>query len=883
MPLEQYRQKREFTQTPEPRGQRGPKQTALHFVIQKHRARRMHYDFRLELDGVLKSWAIPKGPSLNPEDKRLAIMVEDHPLEYESFEGVIPEGNYGAGTVMVWDEGTYAAPGALDRDESERTLKAGLEKGDLKFVLHGKKLSGEFALVRLKQGKGNEWLLIKKRDRFASAEKPDSVERSVLSHRTMEEIATLAPGEGRIWKTNAKPSETAAKLPERSQDPMPRKIKPMLATPVDRPFDRPGWLFEIKWDGYRVIAEVEGGRVNLYSRTGLSYNDKYAALVRSLQSFPHDAVLDGEAVVVDKDGQPNFQLLQHYANDPQGQLVYYVFDLLYLDGEDLRARPLWRRKEMLKPLLRGMSNVLFCDHVEEKGKAFFEEVRKRKLEGIVGKRAASLYQPGRRGPNWLKIKTHRRQEAVITGFTKPRGSRECFGALILGVYDGDRLVHVGRCGSGFDTKRLNDLYVRLEPLVRKSCPFQKVPKTDSPARWVEPRLVCEVDFADWTKDGHMRHMVFLGLREDKQAKDVHREKTTAVSELVDEGMRHEGMKDEGARMKKSKSDSSFILHPSSFAKKSDSSLILHPSSFSKKQTLPFTFTNLDKIYWPVEGYTKGDLIAYYRDVAPFILPHLKDRPLSLHRHPNGIEGQSFFQKDISRQGPPAWLSTVDIPSEHRGQAIRYMLCQDEPSLMYLANLGSIEINCWNSRTQHLDRPDFAVIDLDPQDTPYTHVVETAQAVHMLLDKAGAVCFVKTSGKRGMHIYVPLGAKYDYDHARRFAEIVALLIHGRLPQLTSVVRNPAKRRQLVYLDFLQNRRGQTMAAPYSVRPVPGATVSTPLLWKEVKKNLDPGRFTMQTVPRRLDKLGDVWSRSFDHGIELLDCIQRLEKLQERDRQ
>src|SRR6516164_4954199 len=532
MRLEQYRKKRQFTQTPEPRGQRRPKQAALHFVIQKHHARRMHYDFRLELDGVLKSWAIPKGPSLNPEDKRLAIMVEDHPLEYESFEGVIPQGNYGAGTVMVWDEGTYTAPGTLDQSESERALKAGLEKGDLKFVLYGKKLSGEFALVRLKHGKGNEWLLIKKRDRFATAEEPSGVERSVLSHRTMEEIAALAPGEGRIWKSNDKPSESAAKQPERSKDPMPRKVKPMLATPVDRPFDRPGWLFEIKWDGWRVLAEIEDGRVNIYSRASLSFNERFPTLVESLQSFRHDALLDGEVVVVDPQGQPNLQLLQHYSKDPQGQLVYYVFDLLYLDGEDLRGRPLWRRKEMLKPLLRGQTHVLYCDHIEEKGKAFFEEVRKRGLEGMVGKRAASLYQAGRRGPNWLKIKTHRRQEAVIAGFTLPRRSRQYFGALILGVYENDRLVHVGRVGSGFDSTRLQDLYARLEPLIQKRCPFPKAPKTDSPARWVEPLLVCDVDFADWTEDGHMRHMVFLGLREDKKARDVHREKSVSVSELI---------------------------------------------------------------------------------------------------------------------------------------------------------------------------------------------------------------------------------------------------------------------------------------------------------------------------------------------------------------
>jgi bifunctional non-homologous end joining protein LigD len=877
MTLKQYRQKREFAETPEPRGRRRPTQAALRFVIQKHRARRMHYDFRLELDGVLKSWAIPKGPSLNPEDKRLAIMVEDHPLEYESFEGVIPHGNYGAGTVMVWDEGTYTAPGIEDQGESERTLKAALEKGDLKFVLFGKKLSGEFALVRLKHGKGNEWLLIKKRDRFATAEEPGGVERSVLSHRTMEEIAALAPGEGRIWKVNDKPAETAAKLPERTKDSMPRKVKPMLATPVDRPFDRPGWLFEIKWDGWRVLAEIEDGRINLYSRASLSYNERFPALVQSLQSFKHDALLDGEVVVVDQKGQPNLQLLQHYTKNPQGQLVYYVFDLLYLDGEDLRDRPLWRRKEMLKPLLRGQARVLYCDHIEEKGKAFFEEVRKRGLEGMVGKRAASLYQSGRRGPNWLKIKTHRRQEVVIAGFTLPRRSRECFGSLILGVYEGDRFLYVGRVGSGFDTKRLKDLHATFQPLLRKSCPFEKVPKTDSPARWLEPRLVCEVDFADWTEDGHMRHMVFLGLREDKKPKEVHREESKTVSELLaggDVGGQESGVRGQKSQVRSQRSEAR--------SRKSASLTSDFRPLTSGKQTLPFTFTNLDKIYWPVEGYTKGDLIAYYRDVAPFILPHLKDRPLSLHRHPNGIEGKNFFQKDISRQRPPAWISTVDIPSEHRGQAIRYMLCQDEPSLMYLANLGSIEINCWNSRRQHLDRPDFAVIDLDPQDTPYTQVVETAQAVHTLLDKASAECLVKTSGKRGMHIYVPLGGKYDYDHARQFAEIVALLIHRRLPQFTSVVRNPAQRRQRVYLDFLQNRRGQTMAGPYSARPVPGATVSTPLLWKEVKKNLDPGTFTMQTVPRRLDKVGDLWARLLDQAVDLLDCIQRLESLRERDR-
>ncbi|MBV9122007.1 MAG: DNA ligase D [Planctomycetes bacterium] len=836
MTLKRYHQKRRFDQTPEPRGCTPRGQGPLRFVVQKHQASRLHYDFRLELDGTLKSWAVPKGPSLNPGDKRLAVMVEDHPLDYRTFEGTIPEGNYGAGAVLVWDEGTYCARATADRRASERRLREGLAQGHLNFVLNGHKLKGEFSLVKIQRGQDNQWLLVKKRDPWASEEDVTEQADSVTSGRSLTEIAAGKRKAARPRALARTPrNKRAVALPDAPKADLLQRVRPMLATLVKEPFDRPGWLFEVKWDGYRAVAEVGPQGVSFYSRNHKSFESRFAPLVESLRRLGREAVLDGEVVVVDDRGQAHFQLLQNFQKTGKGRLLYYVFDLLYLDGSDLRGLPLRRRKELLQGILGALPDVLLSEHVEEHGVAFFEAARAQGLEGILAKDGDSPYREGVRGLEWLKIKTHLRQEAVICGFTEPRGRRRDLGALVLGVYDGDNLVYIGHTGGGLNARGLTDLRSRLEPWAQRACPFRKKPKTNAPVHWVKPQLVCEVSFQEWTQDGLMRQPIFLGLREDKIPQDVRREESRPGEEVATE--------------EKSKSI----------------------RSVGRKEPV---LTHLDKVYWPKEGYTKGDLIAYYREMAPVLLPYLRDRPQSLHRHPNGMAGKSFFQKDVSRQPPPDWVKTMTIPPGSGTKDVTYVLCQDQASLLYLANLGCIELNPWNSRVDSLENPDYLVIDLDPEDVPFARVVEAARAVHQILDRAGAPSLCKTSGKRGLHVFVPLGARYNYDQARRFAEILARLVHERLPDSTSLVRSPALRQGRVYLDYLQNRRGQTLVAPYAVRPAPGATVSTPLKWAEVKKTLDPTQFNLRTLPKRLDRVGDLWQPILGPGVDLAACLKRL---------
>jgi bifunctional non-homologous end joining protein LigD len=842
MALARYHAKRRFEQTPEPRGKEAAGRGPLRFVVQKHAASRLHYDFRLEAGGVLKSWAVPKGPSLDPEEKRLAILVEDHPLDYRTFEGTIPAGNYGAGTVMVWDEGVYGVPGTTDRAAVEQAVEEGLHRGQMRLELQGQKLRGRFSLVKLRGKEENAWLLIKRPDAFASAASADDDgARSVLSGRTMAEIAAgvRKPAAGRTGDVSRRVLEdsTGGQAARATRRP---RVKPMLAMPVAEPFDRPGWLFEVKWDGFRAIADVRDGEVQLYSRNHKSLADRFPPVVAALANLGHDALLDGEIVAVDAAGEPQFHLLQNYQGTGKGQLVYYVFDLLELDGEDLRRRPLTERKKRLQRILGGSPIVQFSAHIETQGKALFEAAEGRRLEGIIAKNATSTYREGVRAYDWLKIKTQQRQEAVIGGYTEPRGSRSHLGSLVLGVYDGADLIYIGRAGGGFDTRGLADMVARLKPLEQRECPFKVRPTTDTRAHWVAPRLVCEVRFQGWTESGHIRFPIFLGLRDDKDAKQVRREEAKPLPKSGSNAVQADGDR-------------------------------LSPPAAAEPQV---QLTNLKKIYWPDDGYTKGDLIEYYRGVAEVLLPHLKDRPMSLNRHPNGIKGKSFYQKDVSRQPPPEWVQTAVIMSEAEGRTIRYALCQNAASLLYLANLGCIEMNPWLSRVASPSRPDFLVIDLDPEATTFARVVEAAQAVRKTLDKAGVEGYCKTSGKTGLHIYVPLAAQYDYDQARQFTEIVMNLVHRQLPETTSVLRRPALRQGKVYLDFLQNRRGQTLASAYSVRPEPGATVSTPLKWSEVTKRLDPARFTIRTVRKRLDKLGDLWLPVLGEGIDLLACLERL---------
>jgi bifunctional non-homologous end joining protein LigD len=526
MGLKEYASKRKFEKTPEPKPGPGRKAGRLMFVVHKHASRALHYDLRLELAGALKSWAVPRGPSLDPSAKRLAVMVEDHPLDYRDFEGVIPQGSYGAGSVIIWDRGHYRHPSARDEDESEKLLLEGLRKGNMKFVLEGEKLRGEFALVRTGED-GKSWLLLKKKDRYAAEEEILRQSRSVVSHKTLEEMLEAAPEKSfRRRKSNqiriheVMESESLEDAPIA---PMPKDVRPMLATPVAEPFDHPDWIFEVKWDGYRAVAEIRNGDVSFYSRNLISFEKKFSPIAEALRKFGFDAVLDGEIVVVDDLGRPDFQALQHYQDPGRGHLLYCVFDLLHFRGHDLSGLPLIRRKELLKKILPAAPKIRYSDHVWKEGVLFYNAARDKGLEGIIAKHAKSAYEAGRRSRKWLKVKTRLTQEAVIAGFTEPGGSRRYFGALVLGLFEGDELIYIGHLGGGFAASDLEEIHERLAPLVQNACPFKVEPETNAPVTWVKPALVCEVSFSGWTADGIMRQPVFLRLREDKAPREAVRE------------------------------------------------------------------------------------------------------------------------------------------------------------------------------------------------------------------------------------------------------------------------------------------------------------------------------------------------------------------------
>lgn len=831
--LNGYEKKRNFSKTPEPKGVfRVTEGNYSEFVIHKHDASHLHFDLRLEVGGILKSWAVPKGISLDPENKNLAIMVEDHPFDYKDFEGIIPEGNYGAGTVMIWDRGAYYAIGSPSKFESERTLADGLEKGKISFHLEGKKIKGEFTLIRLKQ-KENNWLLIKKRDRYANrAIKNEAL--SAKTGRTMEEIANNDQiQQDRDFKYSLRDIElNGAPLAK-----MPDNIKPMLATLAEEPFNNRGWIFEIKWDGCRVIAKIDKN-VNLYSRHEALFNSRFPSIVESLQKVTLKAVLDGEVVVLTPDGRADFQLLQNYSRTGRGMLVYYVFDILYLIKYDLTHMPLLKRKAILKEFVAELSpNIRFSDHVEGEGKELFEEAEKNGVEGIIGKDAESIYEPGIRSRSWVKVKTKMRQEAIICGFTEPRGGRRNLGALILGVYKNNELIYIGHTGAGISDRLLKLLRSKLEPLMISEAPFRQTPKTNEAAHWVRPELVCEIKFAEWTEDGYMRQPVFVGLRDDKNAEEITREEAKKMKDIIKEGDKIED---------KRKINGATVL-----------------------------LTNLNKVYWPKENILKRDLIQYYENIAPVILPYLKDRPMNMHRFPNGINESGFYQKQADEYAPK-WIKKQKIHSETENKDIDYILCQNKASLIYLANLGCIELNPWNSKIGKLDNPDYFILDIDPGEAPFSDAVQAALAGHEILEGMKIKNFCKTSGATGLHIFVPLGAKYNYDVARQFANLVCILINKKLQNITTLERDLKKRGKKVYLDYLQNRRGQTIASAYSVRPFEGAPVSTPLKWEEVTVKLNPSDFNMKNIFQRIKKVGDIWSGVLEEGNDLEGAMQFLEK-------
>lgn len=810
MSLGDYIRKRTFSKTPEPKGGARKSRGRLRFVVQKHDARRLHYDFRLEMDGVLKSWAVPKGPSLNPHDHHLAVQTEDHPFSYRTFEGTIPKGNYGAGEVIVWDEGWYE-PRKDGINGQEKELLKELKAGHLTFILHGTKLNGEFALIKMNDAKEQDaWLLVKKDDKHASAEDVTKMAASVKSHHVL--------AEGSAPDLQAYPSKKR-----------PWQVKPMLATLVEQPFSKEGWLFEIKWDGYRAITSKRKNNVELYSRNHNDFSRKYAPIAEAVRKLKHDVILDGEITVVDNDGVSRFGWLQNWQRDRQGELQYQAFDILWCDGRDVRAMPLRGRKELLRSILPQSGILRYSDHVEKNGTALFKEMRRRGLEGMVAKRASSAYHEARRDNDWLKVKTHRRQEVIIGGYTEPRGGRKYLGSLLVGVYEHGELVYVGHSGGGIpDTKR-HELRDELRKLERKTSPFKTEPKPNAPVHWVKPRLVCEMSFSEWTADGSMRHPQFEGLRPDKDPTNVHKEKSKPIKAVIKPG----------------------------------------------KDSLPFEPTHPDKVYFPKHRYTKGDILRYYEQMAPYILPYLKGRPLSLNRMPHGIKGESFFQKN--NEHLPDWVPAADIFSESNNANLHWIVGGDLPTLLYVAQLGSIEINPWNARVGSLEKPDWAVIDLDPEGVSFEKVITVAQTVKQVCDELKIPAYSKTSGKTGIHVFIPLGAKYTHEQAKDFAHLIALEVNKRQPKITSVIRDPKKRQHKIYLDYLQNRAGQTLAAPYSVRPTPDATVSMPLRWEEVAPGLKPTTFTIENTLERVTQEGDLWKPVLGKGIDILKVLKRLEKL------
>ncbi|MGH2405627.1 MAG: DNA ligase D [bacterium] len=847
--LETYRKKRDPERTPEPFGGR-PSGGLSSFVVQQHAARRLHYDLRLEMDGVLKSWAVPKGPSVRAEEKRLAVHVEDHPLEYAEFEGVIPEGNYGAGSVIVWDRGTYRL--VKDGDPLDQ-----LARGKLELEFFGHKMRGRWTLVRMSKSE-KDWLLLKKADGAAAQEELiDRYPQSVISGLTVTEIRDI-PGKVEAIRKALKASGAPRRQVSARSQPF------TLATLAEAPFSGKEWLFEVKYDGVRVLAEREGDQVTLYGRNGQTITERYPELIAPLRALPVDRyIIDGEIAAFDEDARPSFQRLQArmHLTKPRDieqaaaavPVVGIFFDCLAMDGYDLRRLPLVQRKAMLGLLVPPLGTVRYGDHVVEEGEAFYEAASAARLEGIVAKKATSSYT-GTRSRDWIKIKCLRAQEFVIGGYTDPQGSRGYFGALHLGLYDGARLVYVSKVGSGFDDKLLKGIWERLQPLRRDTSPFEAGGPVGRGHHWVEPRVVCEVRFAEWTAENGIRHPVFLGLRDDKRPEEC-RFETPAT------------------------------LAPAETAPKQSQPEPTPPSTASPRAReasrtagpdgAPVKITNPGKVFWPEEGYTKGDLIAFYEAVAPLLLPYLKDRPLVLTRYPDGINGKSFFQKDAP-DFVPAWVRTERIYSKDAERDINYFIVNDPRTLRYVANLGTIPLHFWSSHLGSLDRPDWLVLDLDPKGAPFTDVVEVAQLLHAMLDEIRLPHYVKTSGATGLHILVPLAAHYSYEEARNFARLLAMLGAEAAPKIATLARPIGARGGKVYIDSGQNGHGRTIVAPYSIRPLPGAPVSCPLRWEEVTDRLDPSGFTIKTVPKRFEKIHDPLTRILTESIDMAAAIVRLEK-------
>jgi bifunctional non-homologous end joining protein LigD len=777
------------------------------------------------MDGVLKSWALPHGPTLDPAIKRLAVHVEDHPLDYGSFEGTIPSGNYGAGSVTLWDRGTYEWLGP-------KTPAQMWESGDLKLRFHGHKIVGEFALVRTNRAKGKDWLLIKKKD-FAVREgwDPEADTRSVLQ------------GPGDISST-----EGAVKAD------MPAALEPMLATLGNSVPSGSDWLYEVKWDGYRALCFVEGGKVRMVSRRGTKLDKQFAAVASALaQSVKADtALIDGEVVALDENGNPSFQHLQNltgFGTKPalkgmaQPNLNFFAFDLLYLNGYDLRKAALIDRRQLLMSILLPSEVVRYSEHFIGKGDELLKAVRAKGLEGIIAKQAQSRYE-SKRSASWIKIKVTCQQDFVICGYIL--GEREPFGALVLGYFKDKKLMYAGNVGSGFTQQSLKAVGEKIKALLTKKAVLSDVPREIGEVTWLKPELVCAVKFTSWTKDDRLRAPVFLGMRTEVAPEEVLRETGLIGDSLLAEEAEQPSKQE--------------VLLP---ADKAEIALDIDGHRLK--------FTNLNKVFYPADGYTKRDVINFYWAVADLLVPHLQGRPLSLKRYPNGIDQDYFFQKDAS--GFPDWLHREELADDEESKT--RVICDDKASLLYLANLGCIDQNPYMSRLETLEHPDFILIDLDPYHCGYDRIVEAAQLVREKLRLIGLTGYPKTTGGNGMHVYVPVEPIYSSAQTRQFAEILARWVAAERPDLFTTPRMvSAREKGKVYFDYLQNASGKTISAPYVLRAHPGAPVATPLQWEEVVPGLKPQQFHIANVLRRFERVGDLFAGVLSKPQELGPAIEKL---------
>jgi bifunctional non-homologous end joining protein LigD len=927
--LREYSAKRTFTATPEPPAEAtAPMAGPLMFVVQMHRATRLHYDFRLECDGVLKSWAVPKGPSLDPADKRMAVMTEDHPYDYGSFEGVIPPKQYGAGEVIVWDCGVYTPDEAPDgsrtghwyhdRKRAEAAIRDGLKKGKLSITLRGEKLKGSFALVRMAKDP-KTWLLIKHKDRFAAGWAPVGAahgrdgageglarERSVLSGLTVADLKSH-----RVERLPA-----SALVPAGAATKMPRQLEPMFAELGDAPFNDPAWAWEPKLDGYRVLAFIDEDGVRLQSRRGQDYTRAFPRLVRELgQQAVSGMILDGEIVALGPDGKPSFNALQNRVGlkterelaeaDLRSPAVYYAFDLLHFAGVDLATRPYRDRRRYLSQCLLP-SPLVQLIHTADDGVALHDAALASGFEGVIGKRKDSRYEPGRRSGAWLKVKPTQSAEFVIGGYTRGKGAREAFGALLVGYWGGAALKFVTNVGTGFDDRLIAKLKAQLDAIAQKKCPFAAQPPQTGNAVWVAPELVCEVKFQEWTPDERLRAPVFVRLRDDVASKDVKkalapRRRKAAVGAAHG---RDKGRARSVAPMGRSYRDGGQIDEVLSQldSPKKDFTLACGPHRIK--------LTNLERVYWPEDkalkqpAVTKRDLLRYLAQVSPYMIPHLADRPLTMIRMPAGIGKQRFFQKHWDAEKPD-FVDEITVFSESNEESGDYLVCNNLPTLLWLGQNGTLEFHIWHSRaatgkdspigdtdyassTQSLEEsilnyPDYVVFDIDPYiysgkekkgDEPELNTIafekgkEVAFWLREVLNSMKLEPIVKTSGKTGLHVFVPIKRTIDFDAARHMSELVGRHLMRLHPKDITMEWSVPKRTGKIFMDYNMNVRGKTLNVAYSPRGAPGAPVSMPLTWDELAK-AHPLDFRISNVPQRLAKAGDRWA-------EALTAKQSLEK-------